>query len=167
MRQSLLGHRIVFAALITYMATQAHGWAGGLATRPSVTLMTWFGVTIASSFTKNRFTLLVIALGTQLGIHFGTAGVHAHCDMQISMNQMTIGHIIAGTIAWLLLIVSERAFLSALEALAFVVVRVLRILECAAIEFTQSTKFFVSQIGANTRFILHIVERRGPPIFSM
>ena len=167
MRATLLGHRLVFAALITYMATQAHGWAGGLATRPSVTVLTWLGVTLATCLLQSRWALLAIALGTQLGIHFGTSGVHTHCEMQMSMNQMTLGHLISGTLAWFLLILSEQAFLLAVEVFNVVVARLVGFANVVCTELPIIPGNFDSKTIFENNFLLQVFERRGPPIFSM
>ena len=167
MHTTLLGHRLVFAALVTYMATQAHGWAGGLATRPSVTILTWVGVSAATILMRTNHALLVVALGTQLGIHFGTAGVHTHCTMQLSMIQMAIGHIIAGTLAWILLYFSERSYLLGIEALKFALSRMCFQFQYLHVEYREAIHFFATCFLHKSQLILHTFERRGPPAFSM
>ena len=157
---------MLFAALITYISTQAHGWAGGYATKPVVTVALWISVTLISLRTRNRYALLVVAIVTQLGVHFGTLGSHSHHHMQLTVAQMTYAHIAAGAMAWLLLVLSERAYILGSQALRFVIARI-EILFTAVPELGLAPHTtFIEIRQLHTINLDHILIRRGPPAFS-
>lgn len=101
--------RFLFSSLVTYIATQAHGWAGGVATPYWFTITTWALVTFVSIKVNSRSVLLFISLGVQLAIHYGTMSSHAH-SMNTSEEAMIIGHILAGFSAWAITVFSEDRF---------------------------------------------------------
>jgi hypothetical protein len=160
------GHRALFSALITYISTQAHGWAGGYATKPAVTLAVWIAVTFISLRTRNRHSLLALAIVTQLGIHFGTLGSHAHHHMQLTVAQMAYAHIAAGFAAWVLLVFSERAYELGSQALRFAIARFKFLANIISIDFPliRSEWFAIKRLCSTN--LQHILIRRGPPVFS-
>ncbi len=107
-QQNAIG-RFLFSALVTYLATQAHGWAGGVATPYWFTITTWALVTFVSIRVKSRAALLGISLGVQLTIHYGTMSSHAH-SMNTSEEAMILGHVLAGFAAWAITVFSEDRF---------------------------------------------------------
>ncbi|MEN9692916.1 MAG: hypothetical protein RLZZ330_560 [Actinomycetota bacterium] len=110
--QNVFG-RFLFAALITYIATQAHGWAGGVATPYWFTTLTWILVSIVSIKIRSRTLLLVLSIGVQLIIHYGSMLNSSHAyPMNTSGNSMVVGHVIAGIAAWAITILAERPFTS-------------------------------------------------------
>lgn len=105
--------RFLFASLITYIATQAHGWAGGVATPYWFTVSTWVLVTIAAMRIQNKTFLLGLSIGVQLAIHFGSMFTPGHLhNMNTSNTAMVFGHIAAGFGAWAITILAERPFTS-------------------------------------------------------
>lgn len=110
--QNVFG-RFLFASLITYIATQAHGWAGGVATPYWFTSLTWVLVTFVSLRIQSKTFLLGLALGVQLVIHFGSmvSASHQH-EMNTSNTSMVIGHIVAGIAAWAITVLAERPFIA-------------------------------------------------------
>jgi hypothetical protein len=108
--QNVFG-RFLFSTLVTYLATQAHGWAGGVATPYWFTITTWALVTFVSIRVKSRAVLLGISLGVQLAIHYGTMSSHAHA-MNTSEEAMILGHVLAGFAAWAITVFSEGRFTS-------------------------------------------------------
>ncbi len=101
--------RFLFASLVTYIATQAHGWAGGVATPYIFTAFTWFAVILLSLRISSRKMLLALSLGVQLAIHFGSMHSHMH-EMNTSNTAMVVGHIVAGVVAWAITVLSEDRF---------------------------------------------------------
>ena len=101
--------RFLFASLVTYMATQAHGWAGGVATPYLFTAVTWAIVIALALKIKSRTLLLGLSLGVQLAIHFGAMQSHVHA-MNTSNEAMVIGHIVAGLAVWAITVLSEDRF---------------------------------------------------------
>ena len=166
MRTLNFAHRVLFAALITYISTQAHGWAGGYATKPVVTVALWISVTFISLRTSNRYALLILAIVTQLGVHFGTLGAHSHHHMQLTVAQMTYAHVAAGAVAWSLLIFSERAYILGSKALRFVVARIEILYGLVAIEIPRARTEWFSIKDLRTVKLEHILIRRGPPALS-
>ena len=166
MRNLNFAHRMLFAALITYIATQAHGWAGGYATKPIVTFSVWLVVSAVSVWTQNRNALLALAVVTQLGIHFGTLGSHTHHNMQMSVTQMAYAHIVAGVLAWLLLVFSERAYILGSRALRFVIARIEILLTTLDTEVRRNRVVLIDVSALHTLFLNHVLIRRGPPVFS-
>ena len=109
--------RFLFASLVTYMATQAHGWAGGVATPYAFTALTWAAVVALSFRNQSRTILLVLSLGVQLIIHFGTMAGHVHA-MNTSEEAMVLGHVVAGIAAWAITVLSEDRFTAFSTALS-------------------------------------------------
>lgn len=149
--------RFLFASLVTYLATQAHGWAGGVATPYWFTVLTWLVVSLGSLRIKSRLLLLVVSVGVQLAIHFGSMNSHAH-NMNTSEEAMLIGHTLAGIAAWAITVLSEDRFYAiswslSLFKFAAPVSRQLK-------TFNYSIKSFVSKIIAKNKY------GRAPPALS-
>lgn len=108
--QNVFG-RFLFSSLITYIATQAHGWAGGVATPYWFTVLTWVFVTLISLRITSKAALFAISIGVQLSIHFGSMATSTHShNMNTSNTSMVLGHIAAGIAAWAITIIAERPF---------------------------------------------------------
>ena len=154
--QNVLG-RFLFASLVTYMATQAHGWAGGVATPYAFTALTWAAVVALSFRIQSRALLLVLSLGVQLIIHVGTMAGHVHA-MNTSEEAMLLGHVVAGVAAWAITVLSEDRFTAFSVALSLF--RFSRATVAQIKTFYWTIKTFCTQ-QTNFRF-----SGRSPPALS-
>jgi hypothetical protein len=156
---------MLFAFIVTYVATQAHGWAGGVATQYWQTTLIGLFVTAISHIVKKQSGLLALALFVQLAVHFGTGADHSNHHMTMSANAMTFAHIASALIAWLLLINSEKVFGSVIEFLASIATSAIQLWSTNAIILPKHLAQTDFRFVLKSQLLQHY-EGRGPPVFS-
>lgn len=149
--------RLLFASLVTYLATQAHGWAGGVATPYWFTVITWMLVSILSLRTKSHSLLLLLSIGVQLAIHFGSMHSHVH-EMNTSNTAMVVGHTVAGLAAWAITVFGEDRFSALDKALSLFKFRILYL--------RQLKTFYWAIKSFNSLDLVIILGSRAPPTLS-
>jgi len=159
--------RLLFAGLITYVATQAHGWAGGYAADPRLTFGVWLGLSMTAVLWRDVKFVALIALATQALVHLaGTSACTMHHAGMMSSQQMLVAHTVVGIAAAALMINVDGA----IHALDRALVAIARKFTSNPIH-TLRVQTLPSVSVAETLWRVHglqlrnVIEGRGPPVF--